>query len=213
MVWGSVATITLLDDLIYNSESQTEEGFEPEIFEQLFMLKQMAENLNANPAKTDTAIEQATIQSNERNPNANESERSEAISKITASTATQPIEIAYETSSDALTTSTNVSPPQNLSSLEAFPTLNFDDYATQQHHTEVIADNTDFQATTLPNLDASHVLPVTKPTLEAPEIDFSQHMKDVADTQNNTPPVIENKQLKRSMKDSNLIDWVLTDET
>jgi hypothetical protein len=56
-------------------------------------------------------------------------------------------------------------------------------------------------------------LPKTKPTLEAPEIDFSQHINEVADTQNITTAEMGDKPQKRIVKDSNLIDWALTDES
>ena len=187
MAWGTASAVTLLNDLIYNRASQPEDGFEPEIFEQLFMLKQIAENLNADPAS--------------------------AISQTAASFTSGPVNEVDETSSDELATSIDDAPPQNLPAPETFPAINFDDYATHHNPVGMLADNTEFEAATLPSLAENNALSETKPTLDAPEIDFSQQIKEVADTQNSTTPAVDEKPQKRIMKDSNLIDWVLTDES
>ena len=213
MAWGSPHAVTLLDDLIYNSESQPEDGFEPEIFEQLFMLKQIAENLNANPASADNLIEQALINANGSNPNSNQAVSARALSQTAASSASQPINKIYETSPDELTENINDALPQHPSAPDEFPTLNFDDYVIQHNPAETIPDNNVSEATLLPGLDENNAFPETKPTLKAPEIDFSQHIKEVADTQASTTPAIGEKQQKRIVKESNLIDWVLTDES
>lgn len=221
MAWGSAHAVALLDDLIYNSESQPEDGFEPEIFEQLFMLKQIAENLNANPANADTVAEQTLIHPDESSPEPNATENARAISQTAASFTTEPIMKVYEASADAPAANWNDALAQSPQLPETFPTLNFDDYVIQHNLAETIPGNIELQATTLPSLDENHALPETKLTLEAPEIDFSQHIKEVADTknitvesaQNSTTPVMGDKQQKRIVKDSNLIDWVLADET
>lgn len=187
MAWGTASAVTLLNDLIYNRASQPEDGFEPEIFEQLFMLKQIAENLNADPAS--------------------------AISQTAASFTSGPVNEVDETSSDELATSIDDASPQNLPAPETFPAINFDDYATHHNPVGMLADNTEFEAATLPSLAENNALSETKPTLDAPEIDFSQQIKEVADTQNSTTPAVDEKPQKRIMKDSNLIDWVLTDES
>jgi hypothetical protein len=213
MAWGSPHALALLDDLIYNSESQPEDGFEPEIFEQLFILKQIAENLNANPASTDAGAEQTSISASENNPKSNHAAGADAMSQTAASFTSQPINKVYETSPDELTETINDALPQKWSAPETFPTLNFDDYVIEHNSAEIVPDDTISAVTTLPNLDENHALPQTKPTLKAPEIDFSQHIKEVADTQSNSTPVMGEKQQKRIVKDSNLIDWVLTDES
>lgn len=187
MAWGTASAVTLLNDLIYNRASQPEDGFEPEIFEQLFMLKQIAENLNADSAS--------------------------AISQTAASFTSEPVNEVDETSSDELATSIDDAPPQNLPTPETFPAINFDDYATQYHPVEMLTGNTEFEAATLASLAGNNALSETKSTLDAPEIDFSQQIKEVADTQNSTTPAVDEKPQKRIVKDSNLIDWVLTDES
>ncbi len=213
MAWGSPHALALLDDLIYNSESQPEDGFEPEIFEQLFMLKQIAENLNANPASTDTLTEQTLTSASENNPKSKHAASAGAMSQTAASFTNQPINKVYETSPGELTENINDALLQKLSAPETFPTLNFDDYVIEHNPAETIPDNTISEATALPSLDESNALPEAKPTLEAPKIDFSQHIKEVAATQSSTTPVMGEKQQKRIVKDSNLIDWVLTDES
>jgi hypothetical protein len=213
MAWGSPHALALLDDLIYNSESQPEDGFEPEIFEQLFMLKQIAENLNANPASADAVAEQSLISTSENNPKSKHAASAGAMSQTAASFTNQPINKVYETSPDELTETINDALPQKLSAPETFPALNFDDYVIEHSPAETIPDNTISEVTALPSLDKSHTLAETKPTLEAPEIDFSQHIKEVAATQSNSTPVMGEKQQKRIVKDSNLIDWVLADES
>lgn len=45
-VWGSPFAVGFLNDLIYNQNSQSREGFERNTFEELFFLKQIAEMLN-----------------------------------------------------------------------------------------------------------------------------------------------------------------------
>ena len=215
MTWGSAGALELLNDLIYNSESQPEDGFEPEIFKQLFMLKQIAENLNVKPASADAIAEQAPINADDSNPEPNHTESSREPSQNAVSFSAQPvIKKVHETAPDELTADTNDSLPQRLPASETFPTLNFDDYAIQDNPVEIITNNT------VSSPVESNALPETKLTLEAPEIDFSDHIKEVADTQNktveskhnSTTPVIGEKQQKRIVKDSNLIDWILTDE-
>jgi hypothetical protein len=213
LAWGTSGAVVLLNDLIYNSASQPEDGFEPEIFEQLFMLKQIAENLNADPASANAMAEQKSIYANESNPESHHAESASAISQTAASFTSEPVNQVYETSSDELATSIHDALPQKLSVPETFPAINFDDYATEQHPVEMLTGNTEFEAATLPSLAGNNASPVTRPTLEAPEIDFSQQIKEVADTQNSTTPAIGEKPQKRIVKDSNLIDWVLTDES
>lgn len=213
MAWGTAGAVTLLNDLIYNRASQPEDGFEPEIFEQLFMLKQIAENLNADPASANTMAEQKSIYASESNPESNHAQSASATSQTAASYTSEPVDEVYETASDELATSIDDAPPHNLSAPEIFPAINFDDYATQHNSVEMLTGNTEFEATTLPSLDGNNTLPDTRTTLEAPEIDFPQQIKEVADTQNSTTPAIGEKPQKRIVKDSNLIDWVLTDES
>ena len=213
LAWGTASAVELLNDLIYNSASQPEDGFEPEIFEQLFMLKQIAENLNAKPANVNAAAEPASINANESNPEFKNAENAGEVSQTAAGFTTLPVKKVYETSADEMTADINDSLPENLPTPETFPTLNFDDYVIEHNPAETIPGYTESQADTLPSLDENNILPKTKPTLEAPEIDFSQHIKEVADTQNDMTPAMSEKQQKRIVKDSNLIDWALTDET
>jgi hypothetical protein len=187
MAWGTASAVTLLNDLIYNRASQPEDGFEPEIFEQLFLLKLIAENLNADSAS--------------------------AISQTAAGFTSGPVNEVDETSSDESAKSIDDAAPQNLSAPDTFPAINFDDYATQHNPVEMLTGNTKFEAATLPSLAGNNALSEIKPTLDAPEIDFPQQIKEVADTQNSTTAVVSEKPQKRIMKDSNLIDWVLTDES
>jgi hypothetical protein len=207
MAWGSTGALALLNDLIYNRESQPEDGFEPEIFEQLFMLKQIAENLNASPDNLDAMTTQPLINNGQVSAEPDDAESGRAMSQTTANFTDQPINKVYETSADALAASINDAAPENLTSAETFPTLNFDDYFTQDNSVETIAD------TNVSSPTQHRALPKTKPTLEAPEIDFSQHINEVADTQNITTAEMGDKPQKRIVKDSNLIDWALTDES
>jgi hypothetical protein len=195
LAWGSASAVALLNDLIYNRESQPEDGFEPEIFEQLFMLKQIAENFNTSPASTDAMPTQPLIHNSEKSGEADDTESARAMSQNAASSTDQPINKAYETL-----------PPENVTSVETFPTLNFDDYFTQDNSAETIPENSASSPAD------NRVLPESKPTLEAPEIDFSQHIKEVTDTQNSTTAEMGDKPQKRIVKDSNLIDWALTDD-
>jgi hypothetical protein len=213
MAWGSPHALALLDDLIYNSESQPEDGFEPEIFEQLFMLKQIAENLNTNPSSADAVVGQTSINTNGSDLNLNDADNSREIPQTTVSYTNEPVMKVYETSADEQAANRNDGPAQNPQLPETFPTLNFDDYVVQQNPAETIPGNIDTQAAALLSLDMNTILLETKPALEAPEIDFSGHIKEVADTRSSTAPATGEKQQKRVVKDSNLIDWVLTDES
>jgi len=103
--------------------------------------------------------------------------------------------------------------PQSPSLPETFPTLNFDDETSQHSPAEMLPDNAISEAAALPTPDETNMLQESRLTLEAPEIDFSQHIKEAADIQENTISVTNEKQQKRIAKDSNLIDWALTDET
>lgn len=49
--WGSPIAVGFLNDLIYNQQSQPIEGFGRETFEDLFLLKQIAERLSASSSK------------------------------------------------------------------------------------------------------------------------------------------------------------------
>jgi len=200
IAWGSAAAIALLDDLIYNSESQPEEGFEPEIFEQLFMLKQIAE------------AEQAPVDSNGSTRTPGLAESQAASSQTAAGFTAEPIMMVYETTADEPAANWYDAQPKTSSSPDTFPTLDFSDEATQHNPAQTLANNDAFRADTLPGPDKTNTVQETRLTLEAPEIDFSQHIKEVADTQKSTTPATDEKQQKRIMKDSNLIDWVLTDE-
>jgi len=203
--WGSAAAVTLLDDLIYNSESQPEEGFEPEIFEQLFMLKQIAENLDASPASTVSEPEQTPINTSGSPRMPGHAENSTALPQAAAGFAAEPMMMVYETTADVPAANWYDAQPQTPSSADTFPTLDFDDEVTQQHPAQALAD-------TLPGPDEANTVQETRLTLEAPEIDFSQHIKEVAEEQISTTAATGGKQQKRIVKDSNLIDWVLTDE-
>jgi len=213
VAWGSAAAVELLDDLIYNSESQPEEGFEPEIFEQLFMLKQIAENLDANTGSQYLKAERAPINTNDSNAKSGNTENSETLLHTTAGFSTEPMMKVYETSADDPSANWYDVLPQSPSLPETFPTLNFDDETSQHSPAEMLPDNTISEAAAQPNPDETNMLQESRLTLEAPEIDFSQHIKEAADIQENTIPVTNEKQQKRIAKDSNLIDWALTDET
>jgi hypothetical protein len=91
MAWGSAGALALLNDLIYNRESQPEDGFEPEIFEQLFMLKQIAENLNASPDNIDAMTTQPLINNGQVSAEPDDAESDRAMSQTTASFTDQRI--------------------------------------------------------------------------------------------------------------------------
>ncbi len=214
MAWGTANAVTLLNDLIYNSASQPDEGFEPEIFEQLFLLKQIAENLNPKAANTDAIAEQAAINTNKNNPEPDDAKSSRFISQAVASITAEPIVNDHEMSADEIAANWGNAPPQVSQLPETFPALNFDDYVTQHNPAEMVPSATEPHVARLPSFDENDALAETKPALGAPEIDFSQHVIEVGDTsaQNSATPAIGDKQQKRIVKDSNLIDWVLTDE-
>jgi len=211
--WGSAAAVVLLDDLIYNSESQPEEGFEPEIFEQLFMLKQIAEILNTNPAAINEEIKPAAVNTNNSKPEADNTEQPAAPLQTAAGFMAEPIMNVYEATAEELSANWYDTAPQSPPSAEAFPTLDFDDEVTQHQPTATTSANTAFDDATQTDVDAATALPETKRTLEAPEIDFPLHIKAAADTQESAATAADDKQPKRIAKDSNLIDWVLTDES
>jgi len=208
--WGSAAAGVLLDDLIYNSESQPEEGFEPEIFEQLFMLKQIAEMLNTNPAAIDEEAKPAAVNTNNSNPEPGNTEQPALPLQTAAGFMAEPIMNVYEATAEELSANWYDTPPQTSTSAESFPALNFEDETTQHHPAETTTANTAFEATALTDFEVAGKLPETKRTLEAPEIDFSLHIKAAADTRESAAG---DKQPKRIAKDSNLIDWDLTDES
>lgn len=56
-IWGSAYAVEYLNDLIYNQQSQPREGFEQNTFEELFILKNIAEKLHpANGHKQDSIV-------------------------------------------------------------------------------------------------------------------------------------------------------------
>ncbi|WP_047551999.1 type IV pilus assembly protein FimV [Methylotenera sp. G11] len=210
--WGSAAAVELLDDLIYNSESQPEEGFEPEIFEQLFMLRQIAETLNNTPTATDETAKPAAVNTNGGNPKPGNTESPAAPSQAVAGFMTGPMMNVYETTAEELPANWYDALPQTTPSAQAFPTLDFASETTQYPPAETTNADTAPEAAAQAGFETSDQLPEAKRILEAPEIDFSQHIKAAADTQESTATVTDGKQPKRIVKDSNLIDWVLTDE-
>jgi hypothetical protein len=213
VAWGSAAAIALLDDLIYNSESQPEEGFEPEIFEQLFMLKQIAENLDANPASKYPEAEPASINTNDSPRKPGHADSPAVLPQTTAGLAAEPMMTVYETSADEPAANWYDALPQTPSSPETFPTLDFDNDVGTPDVAETIPGNTASQTAKPSGFDETSTLPETRLALNAPEIDFTQHIKEGADTRNGTATATGDKLQKRIVKDSNLIDWVLTDET
>jgi len=212
VAWGSTAALELLDDLIYNSESQPEEGFEPEIFEQLFILKQIAEALNNTPAVTDEAAKPAALNTNGSPHKPGNTESPAAPSQAITGFMSEPMMNVHETTAEELSTHWYDALPQTPPSAETFPTLDFEDDVTQHYPAETTITNTASGAAAQADFEAADKLPEAKRTLEAPDIDFTQHIKAAADTQENAVSVNDGKQPKRIVKDSNLIDWVLTDE-
>ncbi len=221
-VWGSAAAIALLDDLIYDRESQPEEGFEPEIFEQLFLLKQIAENHDAEPDNQVTG----SANSEKNNP---QSDLAESTNHLTFAPAFAAPVLAQENeeaspdqSLSKTDTSLHDSESKDQAPNETVPTLDFDRYFTQNQDTyksnTTEASDHYFvsEVTDSDTLHEYHPQAENKSSLSAPEIDFSQHINAINDMQN-TPAEsakkTEDKPPKRISKDSNLIDWVISDES
>lgn len=221
-VWGSVAAIALLDDLIYDRESQPEEGFEPEIFEQLFLLKQIAEHHNAEADNLNTTSEK----SEKNQPQTHAAESSDHLTFAPAIAAPAlPQENDAASLNQPITESDTIADhlkSENQVPNETVPTLDFDGYFTQNQDTyksnitEVSNDYFVSEVTDSDTLHDNHPQAENKSSLNAPEIDFSQHINAINDMQN-TPAEsakkTEDKPPKRISKDSNLIDWVISDES
>ncbi len=211
-VWGSAGAIALLDDLIYDRESQPEEGFEPEIFEQLFLLKQIAEHHDEEPDNLVTVSENSE-------KNHHQSDGAEGNNHVTF----EPVPTAPELAQERVDTGLHHSESKDQAQKEKISTLDFDNYFTQNQATRK-NDSTEasehYFVSEVPDPDTlheNHRPDEAKSTLNAPEIDFSQHIKAISDTLN-TPPAesvkkTEDKPPKRISKDSNLIDWVMSDES
>lgn len=221
--WGSAGAVALLDDLIYDRESQPQEGFEPEIFEQLFLLKQIAENHGKEP---DNLV---TVSKNSKK-NHHQSDGAEDINHLTFEPVSAAPELAQENeealpdqSLNSADTSRHHSESKDQAPQEKISTLDFDSYFTQNQATRK-KDSTEasehYFVSEVPEPDTlhdNHRLDEAKSAFNAPAIDFSQHIKAIGDTLN-TPPAesakkTEDKPPKRISKDSNLIDWVISDES
>ena len=225
--WGTAGAVALLDDLIYNRESQPEEGFEPEIFEQLFLLKQIAENHDAEPDIGGYAFGNTT----KNQPRINAVESTDSLTITPTDTASlleqENDEISQGESLAILDSSIHDSESEKHSPDKAFSTLNFDGYFTQNKDTsekDTIQNNTTevsdhyfvSEVTPSASLDDNHPSPETKPALDAPELDFSHHINAInimQDASAESGKKTDNKPQKRTSKDSNLIDWMISDET
>ncbi len=223
LAWSSDDAIALLDDLIYNKESQPEEGFEPEIFEELFLLKQIAENHDAEPDNIDSVLKNSANKEQPQAQSADHPHHLTMTSTATASALTQENDQRLPNESLARPdTNFLQAESQNQAPDSAEDSLNFDDYFTQdkttsENSTTEVSDHYFIsKATESHTFDDNQQQSDTKPALDAPEFDFSDHFKAIDEMEQKPADLIkklDDKPQKRINKDSNLIDWVISDES
>ncbi len=221
--WGSADALVLLDDLIHIRESQPEEGFEPEIFEELFLLKQIAENHNAEPDNIDLILKNSVNKQQSQTQTTENPDHLTMISAPTASELTQENDQRLPNESLAKPDTSVLQPEsQNQAPDNAAASLSFDGYFTQDktpsgNNATVVSDHHFIsEAAESHTFDDSQQQSDTKLALDAPEFDFSDHFKAINEMQNTPADSFKkagDKPQKRISKDSNLIDWVISDET
>lgn len=235
--WGSPIAVGFLNDLIYNQQSQPIEGFGRETFEELFLLKQIAEQLSASSSKEhDELYRPATIKPvldkmafneatfGDNNP-ADDTKLSKAASQTDEASEAEKIIKDSKMTADKFRASIENSPFQTLPSYEVGMLLGFDDAPdtdddTENNNTSQNSAQNDIgtQSKNSTISENESALLEVKPTLHAAEIDFSQHMQEIERMQGveiessqdtMTPATDDNNQEQRNEKESNLIEWDL----
>jgi len=223
--WKSGNAIELLNDFIYDRQSQPASGLGPMAFEELFLLKQIAEIIAANPdILNEEPNKSATVNVPVELPielkvheQTDDTKSGFKAQKIIEGRAAE----ANETEHASLKPLIQSYPFQDLPSYEVSTIANFDDIYPLDERFDEQPGNTPPQATPMPAPNESITSPESLPTLQAAEIDFSPRMEEIAKAQapesesgqNGTAPTVSAKPQKKALKDSNLIDWGLTDDT
>jgi len=221
--WKSGNAVELLNDFIYDRQSQPASGLGPRAFEELFLLKHIAEIIAANP---DILNEEANKSTAVNAPA--ESKTPEQFDDTKAGFKEQKVidgqtAEANETDHASLKTITPSYPFQDLPSYEVSTIANFDDIYPLDERFDGRPGNVLSQASSMQEPNESMTSPEALPTLQAAEIDFSPRMEEIAQAQapesesgqNDTTPTAGNKPRpqRKTSKDSNLIDWDLTDDS
>jgi len=215
-VWGSQFAVGFLSDLIYNQYAQPREGFERGTFEELFLLKQIAEILSANISKKQDDFYQPTgvksavdnLAFNDTSLGSNKFSNDTKVSEVVKS----PDQVlTTEESESALFSSKNIydmknSPFQTVPSYEVDMLLDFDE--TLEMKKGMAADASKPESYT-----ATHT---TNQTLQFDEISFSFPTDNLPESipQLEIDLATENasqdkKPKSKKSKETNVIEWDL----
>lgn len=203
--WGSPLATELLNDLIYNQQSQPREGFELGTFEELFFLKQISEILN--PSKQPNLWTEAKLITEPQHISQPAMNQISADTPDAATTITEAHNelIAATSDSDSQTPLQQATTSPEVYGLtgleeEAFPLEN-----TQETQPSFLADEIDFS---LPSLPGNEIGRESAPevNLQNAEIVFESERVPALDFKADLP---ENKSSVMKQAASNIIEWDL----
>lgn len=239
--WNSPVAVGFLNDLIYNQQAQPIEGFGRETFDELFLLKQIAEQTSPGALKDrKTFYPPATIKpvidsmkfNNATFGDDNQLDDTKTPDRMSLSDEDLLVEAARKDSkilADELSASIENSPFQTLPSYEVdtFDTLpDFDrelgtkdaGIANEDIDLDLAQNKVDTESNTASNSTDNNTLMESVPNVQASEIDFSQHLQELAqmqDAENDTlqsaaaPTTGKKNHKKKNTNESNLIEWDL----
>jgi len=213
--------VELLNNLIHDRQSQPADGFGPQAFEELFLLKQVAEIIAANPAILNAEINtSAAVKAPEelKLPEQAEGTKTGSQEQDTIESRRGKTGNGGQMASDTFMPGY---PFLDLPSYEVSTITNFDDIYPLDERLDGQPGGAPPQAGTVSDSNAGNTAAKTLPVLQAAEIDFSPRMEEIANTQkpqtdtaqSSAAPIAASKPPKKIFKDSNLIDWDLTDDS